>query len=49
MLHRTRSIRQKVMMVVLATTVSALLVSAGAMLVYETRAYRTAAATTRAT
>jgi len=43
MLHRTRSIRQKVMMVVLATTVSALLVSAGAMLVYETRAYRTAA------
>ena len=43
MLSRTRSIRQKVMLVVLVTTVSALLVSAGAMLVYETRAYRTAA------
>jgi signal transduction histidine kinase/ActR/RegA family two-component response regulator len=43
MLRRTRSIRQKVMLVVLLTTVSALLVAAGAMLAYETRAYRTAA------
>ena len=43
MLRRTRSIRQKVMLVVLVTTVSALLVAAAAMLLYETRAYRAAA------
>jgi signal transduction histidine kinase/FixJ family two-component response regulator len=41
MLARARSVRQKVMIVVLATTVTALLVTALAMLLYETRAYRT--------
>jgi len=42
MLARARSVRQKVMVVVLATTVTALLVTALAMLLYETRAYRSA-------
>ena len=42
MLRRARSVRRKVMLVILATTVTALLVTALAMLVYETRAYRTA-------
>jgi len=42
MLRGTRSIRQKVMFVVLATTVSALLVAGAALLLYETRAYRAA-------
>jgi len=42
MLRRARSIRRKVMLVVLATTMTALLVTALAMLVYETRSYRTA-------
>jgi signal transduction histidine kinase/ActR/RegA family two-component response regulator len=41
MLARARSVRQKVMIVVLATTLTALLVTALAMLLYETRAYRT--------
>jgi signal transduction histidine kinase len=41
MLARARSVRQKVMIVVLATTITALLVTALAMLLYETRAYRT--------
>jgi signal transduction histidine kinase len=42
MLRGRRSIRQKVMLVVLATTISALLVAGAAMLLYETRAYRIA-------
>ena len=41
MLRRARSVRQKVMLVVLVTTVTALAVTALAMLLYETRAYRT--------
>jgi signal transduction histidine kinase len=41
MLRRARSVRQKVMLVVLVTTVTALAVTAIAMLLYETRAYRT--------
>jgi signal transduction histidine kinase len=41
MLRRARSVRQKVMLVVLATTLTALVVTALAMLLYESRAYRT--------
>jgi signal transduction histidine kinase len=49
MLRRARSVRAKVMIVVLATTVTALLITALAMLLYETRAYRQAIAADLAT